>query len=308
MKPTLSIILFTVSAGAGLGLLMLLVAVDGLGAGQTLGAPGRVAVGALALLLLVVGLVASTFHLANPRNAWKAFSRFRTSWLSREAVFAVLLLPVAVAWLARIALRDDGQPVLGLLVFVLALATLFSTSMIYASLKPIRQWHNPLVPPMFVLLGLANGAVLLAAAEAFAGGVDKVTAGATLACLAAAAAVKGIYYRWIARPAGPTIQTATGITRAQVRLLDAGHSHDTFLTKEFGHRLRRLPSSVLRTLVFVLAFALPAVLIVTAMHGPSAIAGVVAVACALAGASLERWLFFVEAQHVVNLYHGSSRT
>ncbi len=312
MKPTLSVIVFTVSSGAGLGLLLLLAVVYGLGPAPALDVAGRLVAGILALGLVVAGLVASTFHLANPRNAWKAFNRFRTSWLSREGVFAVLLLPVTVAWLSRIALAGDTGtdrlPLLALGVLALALATLFSTAMIYASLKPIRQWHNPLVPPVYVLLGFASGGVLLTTVEALAGGAAPATAAVTLALLAAAALVKGVYYAWIGRPAGPTIQTATGMTRAQVRLLDAGHAHDTFLTREFGHRLQRLPSALARALVFVLGFGLPATLVAGLMLGATAACGLVAVVAVFAGVFLERWLFFVEARHVVNLYHGRQRT
>jgi len=85
MKPALSIIFFTVSSGAGLGLLALTALVD-------LAAPGSLPPHALwraallGLVLVAAGLVSSFLHLANPANAWRSFSRFRTSWLSREAV------------------------------------------------------------------------------------------------------------------------------------------------------------------------------------------------------------------------------
>ncbi|MDZ7747649.1 MAG: DmsC/YnfH family molybdoenzyme membrane anchor subunit [Halofilum sp. (in: g-proteobacteria)] len=249
MKPTLSIILFTVSSGAGLGLVMLLVVLQAFGLGAPLPLPARLGAWLLGLALVVGGLVASTFHLANPRNAWKAFNRFRTSWLSREGVFSVALLAMAALHVGALWLAGGdapGLPVLATLVLVLALATLYSTAMIYASLKPIRQWHNPVVPPMYLLMGLATGGVLLSAVEGLAGELGGVTAGATLGLLVAAALVKGVYYGWIARPAGPTINTATGMTRAQVRLLDSGHSHGTFLTHEFGNQLRRLPPWLLR--------------------------------------------------------------
>lgn len=312
MKPTLSIILFTVSSGAGLGLLMLLVVLQGFGLAIPLEMPVRLAGWALGLALIVGGLLASTFHLANPRNAWKAFNRFRTSWLSREGVFSVVLLALATAYAGALWL-SGGTPsaalrALGLLVLVMALATLYSTAMIYASLKPIRQWHNPVVPPMYLLMGLATGGVLLTALAGFAGTPDAVTAGATLVLLLAAAAVKAVYYGWIARPAGPTINTATGMTRAQVRLLDSGHSHGTFLTEEFGQQLRRLPPWLLRAAVFVLAFAVPAAGVAALLRGGTGAWGALAIVAAFAGTLVERWLFFVEARHVVNLYHGAQRT
>lgn len=312
MQPSLSIIVFTVSSGAGLGLLMLLVLLHGFGLAPPLALPVRLTAGVIGLALIVGGLIASTFHLANPKNAWKAFNRFRTSWLSREGVFAVLLLGLATLYLAGVWLAGGsgsaGLRTLGALVLLAALATLYSTAMIYASLKPIRQWHNPVVPPMYLLLGLATGGVLLSAIEGFAGGIGTLTAVTTLVLLGAAAVVKAVYYGWIAQPAGPTINTATGVTRAQVRLLDSGHSHDTFLTKEFGRQLRALPSWVLRGAVFVLGFILPAIAVIALMQGAAPAWGALAAAATLAGCLVERWLFFVEARHVVNLYHGRQRT
>ena len=312
MKPTLSIILFTVGSGAGLGLLMLLILLQGFGLGSPVALPVRLTGGAVALGLVVGGLVASTFHLANPRNAWKAFNRFRTSWLSREGVFSLLLLVFASAYFGGLWLTGGTDSpilyILAALTLVTAFATLYSTAMIYASLKPIRQWHNPVVPPMYLLMGLATGAVLLVALQAWAGGTGRSTGSVALVLLAGGAVIKAVYYRWVARPAGPTIQSATGMTRAQVRLLDAGHSHGTFLTREFGHRLRRLPSWMLRGAVFVLGFGVPAICVAASMQGGSAIWAVLAVAAALTGTLIERWLFFVEAQHVVNLYHGRQRT
>lgn len=312
MKPTLSIILFTVSSGAGLGLLMLLVVLQGFGLAEPLPLAVRMSVGVLSMGLIVAGLIASTFHLANPKNAWKAFNRFRSSWLSREGVFAVVLLFLGTIWLVGLWLSGGDVTVdlraLGALVLLVALATLWSTAMIYASLKPIRQWHNPVVPPMYLLMGLASGSVLLSVIEGVSGSLSGVTGGVSLLLLAAAAAVKAIYYQWIARPAGPTIQSATGMTRAQVRLLDSGHSHETFLTREFGHTLRALPPWILRGAVFLLAFALPALGVIWLLSGATPAYGALIVLALLAGLMIERWLFFVEARHTVNLYHGQQHT
>jgi DMSO reductase anchor subunit len=43
----------------------------------------------LAALLVTLGLLSSTFHLGHPERAWRAFSQWRSSWLSREGVAAV---------------------------------------------------------------------------------------------------------------------------------------------------------------------------------------------------------------------------
>ena len=43
----------------------------------------------IALVLITAGLLSSTAHLGRPERAWRAFSQWRTSWLSREGVAAV---------------------------------------------------------------------------------------------------------------------------------------------------------------------------------------------------------------------------
>ena len=55
-----------------------------------------------ALALSAVGLLASTLHLGHPERAWRAVSQWRSSWLSREGVLALLTnlpaLGFAAAW------------------------------------------------------------------------------------------------------------------------------------------------------------------------------------------------------------------
>src|ERR1700721_100889 len=102
MHPSLSIVFFTTASGAGLGLLMLL------GIGVPLGLlpsnAGFAFAGlATAVGLALAGLGSSVLHLGRPERAWRAFSQWRTSWLSREGVLSVLtFVPAAifgVGWL-----------------------------------------------------------------------------------------------------------------------------------------------------------------------------------------------------------------
>ena len=101
MHPAWSVILFTTLAGAGQGLFLALVVADFVGA-----APQRLSVvgAALALALCAAGLVASTFHLGRPARGWRAASRWRTSWLSREIIVLPLFLASIAAWGAAHAL------------------------------------------------------------------------------------------------------------------------------------------------------------------------------------------------------------
>ena len=311
MHPAFSVIFFTVASGAGFGLFSLLFLADMFKLGGGFSQSQLVAGGLIAMGLVVFGLLASTFHLANPKNAWRAFNRFRTSWLSREGVFAVVFMPLALIYLASIMfdaplwLRVGS----GFLTAVLAWVTLFSTGMIYACLKTIRQWNTPLVPANYLALGYASGSLLLLLGAVVAGLDTTPFIAMSALIISIAAVLKAIYYFWIRSPGlTPTINTATGLTRAKVKLLDTGHTHGTFLTQEFGFQIARQQAGLFKIIVFVVGFALPGLMLVWVFNqqGGQA-AAIIAVVAGLVGAGVERWLFFAEARHVVNLYHGAQR-
>src|SRR5688572_17181996 len=94
MHPALSVIFFTTLSGAGYGLLFWAAwhALSGASATRTL----LVCI-ALAIVLSTIGLVSSLLHLGKPARAWRAFSQWRTSWLSREGVASMATFVVAVA-------------------------------------------------------------------------------------------------------------------------------------------------------------------------------------------------------------------
>ncbi|MFT5574191.1 MAG: DMSO reductase anchor subunit [Cryomorphaceae bacterium] len=312
MKPAISVLIFTVSSGAGYGLLMWMFVLHMLGQ-QAIDLTELFVVGLIGLCLVTLGLLASTLHLANPKNAWRAFSRFRTSWLSREGVFAVAFYPIFLGYVLMLFVSDGelswlamGIGVIGLLI---AIATVICTGMIYASLKPIRQWHNPLTTPIYMLFSLMSGSLLLLLIKlVLQGELSIIVAQIFMLCLVLSLIAKVVYFVLIGKPDGSTINTATGFSQAQVRLLDAGHNAGTFLTKEFVFDAGAVRLLRLRRIMFVVAFALPVVFIGLAYYyGPHEISYLSLVAV-FAGLLIERWLFFAEARHVVRLYHGDQRT
>ncbi|MEQ1661226.1 MAG: DmsC/YnfH family molybdoenzyme membrane anchor subunit [Thiobacillus sp.] len=311
MHPAFSVIFFTVASGAGFGLFSLLFLADVFKLGGGFSREQLIIGGLMAMGLVVFGLLSSTFHLANPKNAWRAFNRFRTSWLSREGVFAVVFMPLALIYLASIWFDAPLwlREISGFLAAVLAWITVFSTGMIYACLKTIRQWNTPLVPAIYLALGYSSGSLLLLLGAVVAD-LDVTPYIAMSALIVSIAAVlKAIYYFWIRSPGlSPTINTATGLTRAKVKLLDTGHTHGTFLTQEFGFQVARQKAGLLKVLVFVVGFALPGLMLGWLMRQDGGMAAAaIAVLTGMAGAAIERWLFFAEARHVVNLYHGAQR-
>jgi DMSO reductase anchor subunit len=315
LKPTFSVICFTVSSGAGLGLLALLALGDVLAHAF----PSGVLIQGIgvALALVAAGLASSALHLAKPANAWRAFSRFRTSWLSREAVFAAALFPVAIGYGALVWAGNDSawRAMAAVGVALLSWAVLFSTAMIYASLKPIRQWHNGWTPVNYLLLGHWSGAILLLGfARAY---LTHERSFAWLAGILGVAALiaKLAQSRSVAAGDALTLERAIGVregvhppgmTVARARLFDVGHSHGTFLTNEFGFALARRNAVALRVVALSAGLIVPAAWIISG-SASTAIACFAAIAC-LSGLLAERWLFFAEAQHTVRLYHGAPRT
>ena len=313
MHPAASVILFTVTSGMGYGLLALLAVLGSLGALPPDPGLGLVGLGT-ALALITAGLLASTFHLGHPERAWRALSQWRTSWLSREGVLAIMTYPPALlfagGWL--LAGRTDGVFALaGWLTALLALMTVCCTAMIYASLKPIPQWRNRWVMPGYLALALATGAVWLALlAGVFGVGRGLANAIAVLG-LVVAALVKLAYWRHIDHAAPiATAADATGLGGvAQARLLERPHTEENYLQKEMGFRVARKHADRLRRLVLIGGFGLPLVLVVLASSVPAAVsAGLLALALAgtASGALVERWLFFAQAKHTVTLYYGAA--
>jgi len=316
MKPAFSVLFFTVCAGAGSGLLVWLLLIQlthGWLMNETLEQHQALIGGFIGLALVSMGLLSSTLHLANPKNAWKAFNRFRTSWLSREGVFSLLFYPLFLGYVAALHFNDyqmNGLAIiLGLASVAISLVTVYCTGMIYASLKPIRQWHNNLTTPLYLLFSLMSGAILMLALHlSLHGDVSPALGKICITLIVIAAVLKWLYFWFIGKPKGPTINTATGFTESKVRLLDAGHSANTFLTNEFVYEARPETLVLLRRVTAVLAFILPVVLIFVSMRDGFQLLAYVCVASVMVGLLVERWLFFAEARHVVRLYHGDQQT
>ena len=308
MNPAFSIVFFSTASGAGFGLLLL----TGIAAPLGLVPQDRwfaLVTLAIAVALAVAGLLSSTLHLGRPERAWRAFSQWRTSWLSREGVFSVLtFVPAALFGIGWFFFeRTEGVVGLcGVVAAALAAATIFSTGMIYATLKPIHQWHNGWVVPNYLLLGLMAGLLLLDFIVRFWAAPTGIPL-ATLVVIVIAWWFKESYWRFIDTSSGPsTIATATGLgRRGRVRMLEPPNTEENYLLKEMGFRIGRKHRARLRLVARLAAFVLPLVLTLFALLAGSIVAAALAVLSAALGLIVERWLFFAEAKHTVTLYYGA---
>ena len=306
MHPSFSVIFFTTFSGAGYGLWFWL----GLMAatGQPLARTATLVALALGFVLVTAGLLSSTLHLGKPLRAWRAFSQWRSSWLSREGV-AALLCYLPALWLAAASYQATDARAAGVVLALLSTVTVACTAMIYASLKPIPAWRHPLVLPVYLVFALFTGGLLVSAVFALSGW--PLTNMAGFAVMLGA----GVLWRLKRRawrdidsmPLPATRNSALGLPEnRKIAVFERPHTEANYLLREMGFVLARKHSKRLRiiaTLLFALApalLALPVYLLVHIDAGPWLLTASMA---ALAGTLVERWLFFAEAKHLVSLYY-----
>ena len=319
MHPAFSVIAFTTLSGAGYGLLAA-IAIAILA--QASSARALLALLVLALAMITAGLLSSLAHLGKPQRAWRAMSQWRSSWLSREGVMALLtylpalalgalLLPSLIAASANApALRGNALGVATCLAAIAgAVLTVVCTAMIYASLKPIPAWRQALVVPAYLSFAALCGGALLAAGLAAAGALGESGGAFALAIAAGAiatAAIKLAYWRAIDRTAlTVTRGDAVGLPGREVSVFERPHSEDNYLTREMGFVVARKHARQLRRIALGLFGVAPLLLAALAwgLPGSAVVAFPLAALAALAGALVERWLFFAQARHLVTLYY-----
>lgn len=288
MHPAPSVILFNTFSGLGFGLLFWL----GFDATPPKGWIGF-AFFTLAYVMAVGGLLASLFHLGHPERFFKAFSQWKTSWLSREGICAVAALVLMAIYAAGLVFFDYKMAPIGWIGGLLSLAVIFTTSMIYAQMNTVPRWKHWSTPALFLLLALGGGALFAA----------KITLAIVLLALAAIATV----VHWFTGDkrldeSGTTLASATGLGHiGKVSAFEPPHTGTNYLLKEFAFQVGRKHAQTLRIIALVLGFGIP---ILGLLLLPGHIGAVVAVLSHVAGVLALRWLFFAQAEHVVGLYYG----
>ncbi len=305
MHPAVSVIFFTVTSGAGLGLVFLI----SLGWPMADGLIPAFLVSLLAGGLTAAGLVSSTFHLGHPERAWRAFSQWQSSWLSREGVLAVATLGLFAIYALVWMFSGERIAVLGYAIAILAGLTVFATAMIYAQLKTVPNWHSALTPLSYLAFSLASGLVLASVV-----GTAEAVFSIPVSLLAAIALVVAWITKllWWSRAdkvgfsdTHSDTGTATGLGHlGKVRLLEKPHSGENYLTREMVHQIGRKHARKLRLIALVMGMALPLLLcflaLSTGLSTPLLLAAFVSM---IIGLFAERWLFFAEAKHAVSLYY-----
>jgi phenylacetyl-CoA:acceptor oxidoreductase subunit 2 len=132
-----------VCGGAGAGL----VAVSAAAGAHTTAGRATIAAG---LALVGLGLLLVWLEIGRPRRALNVFAHLRRSWMSREAAAALALLGLGAGLAA-----GRGWPAWPAL--LAALFFLYCQARILSEARAIPAWRAPLVTPLVVTTGLAEG-------------------------------------------------------------------------------------------------------------------------------------------------------
>lgn len=171
-----------IGGGCGTGLLIVI----SLGAFKGLSGPVPLLVG---LALVALGLLSVLFELGRPLRALNVIFGGKRSWMTREAMVAGVLFPLGAAALVF--------PDLVKLVWLPALAYLYCQGRILEVSKGIPTWRSPLILPLTMASGVAEGTgiLLLLAPLVVDGGAPDWCAGVLIAALAARLMVWMVYRR-----------------------------------------------------------------------------------------------------------------
>lgn len=114
----------------------------------------------LAILLVAVGLFLVLLKIGRPWRFAYVLRQPQRSWMAREAWLALIFFPLAV-----LAFWFDWRPAL-LAAAVAGLLFLLSQAMMLKGAKGIPAWREPLIVPLIIVTGLAEGGGLFVAATA----------------------------------------------------------------------------------------------------------------------------------------------
>jgi DMSO reductase anchor subunit len=324
MHPAFSVIFLTTLIGAAQGLFLALFTGQFYASVKLIepqGAEFYVIGSAVSLALLVAGLGASFFHLGRPERAWRAASKWRTSWLSREVIVLPAMMAVVffyglfhgVGWTEPFfvagggALSIDITFILGIIGTLVAFALFVCTAMIYASVKFLEEWHSPYTVANFTFLGMASGFMLAAAYSAYLGNhlIGFYGTWAVIFTLIGLGTRAASLFRNRVLKHKSSLQTAIGVRHKAIEQKSQGFTAGSFNTREFFHHQSPETLRRVRLAFLVLVFPVPILLIAIAYALESATLPILAFLVQYTGLLAERWYFFAEANHPQNLYYQS---
>lgn len=320
MNPAFSVIFLTTLIGVGQGFFLALFTVESYSILKLLPQQDHTnfyALGSvISLIFLIGGLIASVFHLGHPERAWRAIAQWKTSWLSREII--ALPLTMGLVFLYGVAhffnldvnflqlpeFKGQLTLLLGVLATLATFALFVCTGMVYAGIKFLQEWANPITVVNYILLGGASGfcfATLFAAFQA--PDLTLFYAGWTLIITTLALITRGFsLYRNARLKYISNIQSAIGVRHTQIKQKAMGFMGGSFNTREYFHGATLILLKSIKWIFLILVFAIPMILLWLGWNGHKELL-ITAFVVQYIGLLFERWFFFAQANHPQNLYY-----
>ena len=312
MHPSKSIIFFTVFSGTGYGILLCLSYLAIL-TDINFDNNFKLFLMITSFVFISSGLLSSTLHLGHPERAWRSFSQWKSSWLSREGLAAIItFLPLIIFYL--LWYLDNFFYVYFLhSTSILCLITIYCAGQVYATLKTIRAWNNILVTPIYTINAICMGALTVYCFTRFYEFEISYLYHLTIASLTLCLFMKLIYWYIISKKTISTANSATGLGKDNnISLFEGPHTGKNFLTTEMINKIKKEKGNFLRLCFGILTCILPIYMIIqeASLIIDSFILKLTflfVLIFALIGMLIERYLFFIQAKHVVSLYYGENK-
>ena len=309
MHPSKSIIFFTVISGTGYGIFIgLLFNILFIEISYSLNY--KLFISLVSFLMIVLGLLSSTLHLGHPERAWRAFSQWKSSWLSREGLVSVItFFPMVLFyyfWINNI----NGYVFLLIILCIFSLLTIFCTGQMYATLKTIPSWNNSLVTPIYIFNGITVGSLFVYSINFYFNYSTFLYEKFIIITIILNLLLKISYWILIRQKTDTNIQTAVGIKSKNISFFEGPHTGKNYLTTEMINKSNNKNNNFLRLTFCILTFIIPLYMInqystLIADQFILKLSMIFVFILALVGMIIERYLFFIQSKHVVGLYYGN---
>ena len=309
MHPSKSIIFFTVISGTGYGIFIgLLFNILFIEISYSLNY--KLFISLVSFLMIVLGLLSSTLHLGHPERAWRAFSQWKSSWLSREGLVSVItFFPMVLFyyfWINNI----NGYVFLLIILCIFSLLTIFCTGQMYATLKTIPSWNNSLVTPIYIFNGITVGSLFVYSINFYFNYNIFLYEKFIIITIILNLLLKISYWILIRQKTDTNIQTAVGIKSKNISFFEGPHTGKNYLTTEMINKSNNKNNNLLRLTFCILTFIIPLYMInqystLIVDQFILKLSMIFVFILALVGMIIERYLFFIQSKHVVGLYYGN---
>lgn len=309
MHPSKSIIFFTVISGTGYGIFISLLFIS-LFIEISFSFNYKLFLSLVSFIMIVSGLLSSTLHLGHPERAWRAFSQWKTSWLSREGLAALLtFIPMIffyIFWIYNI----QGHLFFLLITSFFSIITIYCTGQMYASLKTVPAWNNILVTPIYIFNGISVGAIFVYSLNFYFEYNLKLYESFIYVILTLNFILKLIYWFTVNKKIKTNSQTAIGLKSNNINFFEGPHTGKNYLTTEMINIIGKNNGNFLRIIFCILTFVTPLYMInqysnVVASLFIIKLTMMFVFILSLVGMIIERYLFFIQSKHVVGIYYGN---